>query len=111
MRNIAKRIPILILAIVLLVLPIAASELRYLAHWKCGDGRITYSCGGMKSGRSEDDYECKGRGHSNCTYYTVDGYTRMECSNCGLLSYSYHTCYEYHSNGADVEVCPYGYQY
>ena len=23
----------------------------------------------------------------------------------------YHTCYEYHTNGADVEVCPYGYPY
>lgn len=108
MRNLAKRIPILILAIVLLVLPIAASELRYLAHWKCGDGRITYVCGGM-TGELSDPISCSD--HDNCTYETAKGYTRMECSNCGLLSYSYHTCYEYHTSGADVEVCPYGYPY
>lgn len=109
MRNIAKRISLLILAIVLLVLPIAASELRYLACWKCG-GRVTRSCGGMTGERSEPVY-CNISEHGACTYENAKGYTRMDCENCGLLSYGYHTCYEYHTNGADVEVCPYGYPY
>jgi hypothetical protein len=108
MRNITKRISILVLAILLLVLPIAASELRYLACWKCGTGRITYSCGGMTGERSNSISCTK---HNNCTYKTAKGYTRMECSNCGLLSYDYHTCYQYHTNGTAIEVCPYGYPY